>query len=216
MISIFSHYLSLIFRRTSWIGAHSACALTLLPLMAIALAQSAQAATVTTDKTDYPPGSLVTITGSDFGSGETVRVQVLHVGGALDNDTSAVHQPWEVGADADGSFQATWLVPIDQDEYGALLQVTATGLSSGLTASAMFTDGVAGIDFSQYVNGPDGKGPGAWIAGSINGQKAFYAEGMCVPQRLFLIDIAPTANNVHSLQLKVLASKGGNHAYDFV
>jgi len=31
-------------------------------------------------------------------------------------------------------------VPLDQDEYGATLQLTATGQSSGLIAQATFTD----------------------------------------------------------------------------
>ncbi|HXJ57658.1 MAG TPA: hypothetical protein VNU68_13440, partial [Verrucomicrobiae bacterium] len=97
------------------------------------------AATVTTDKPDYPPGSTVSITGSGFLSGETVQCQILHVGGG-DDATSPAHQPWTVTADANGGFETTWTVPTDEDELGATLELTARGQSSGFTATATFTD----------------------------------------------------------------------------
>src|SRR5947209_6868705 len=93
---------------------------------------SLQAATVTTDKADYAPGSTVYITGSGFQPGETVQCQVLHADGSFDNTTSGAHAPWYVtdGGDgdldgvADGNIQTTWLVPADQDEPGATLELT--------------------------------------------------------------------------------------------
>jgi len=104
----------------------------------------AQTATITTDQTDYPPGSTVYITGSGFQPNETVTLQVLHYDVNGDNDTSSVHQPWTVMADADGNVSSTWLVPLDQDELGATLLLTAdqaaTDTHTAIHAETTFTD----------------------------------------------------------------------------
>src|SRR5438874_1123123 len=104
------------------------------------------AATVTTDEADYAPGSTAYITGSGFLAGETVQLQVLHTTTPNDDATSPAHQPWQVTADANGNFQTTWLVPPDEDELGATLEVTATGQFSGLKAQTRFTDGTVKIN----------------------------------------------------------------------
>ncbi|HET9824484.1 MAG TPA: hypothetical protein VFP87_04080, partial [Chitinophagaceae bacterium] len=97
-------------------------------------------ATVTTDQLDYPPGGTVIITGSGFQAGETVTLQVLHTLTNGDNDTSAAHQPWTAVADENGNISSTWTVPLDQDELGATLKLTADGQTSGLHAETTFTD----------------------------------------------------------------------------
>src|SRR5437879_909468 len=48
----------------------------LLLSFGVALAQPATAATLTTDKPDYAPGQYVTFTGTGFGAGETVFIDV--------------------------------------------------------------------------------------------------------------------------------------------
>src|SRR5438093_12041715 len=113
---------------------------------------SQTSACVFTDKADYAPGETVKITGCRFGANENVTVQVLHINWAGDNDTSPAHQPWQVRADANGGFQTVWLVPSDQDEAGGTFEVTATGSSSGLTASATFTDSST-FNLDQLQNG---------------------------------------------------------------
>src|SRR5947207_2896682 len=72
------------------------------------LAPTAFAQTVTTDQSDYPPGSTVYITGGGFAPGETVTCQVLHSPTGGDDATSPAHQPWTTTADADGNFSTTW------------------------------------------------------------------------------------------------------------
>ena len=113
-----------------------------LPLLAAFLAflgaWTASAATVTTDQSDYPPGSTVNITGAGFEPGEQVQLQVLRTD--IDENSGPEHDPWQVTADANGNFQTTWLVT--PDEAGATLQLTATGLASGLTAQTTFTDAI--------------------------------------------------------------------------
>ncbi|HEX4958560.1 MAG TPA: HYR domain-containing protein [Lacibacter sp.] len=102
---------------------------------------SAQEATIITDKEDYPPGSNVLITGSGFTPGESVRLQVLHEPAGLDNSTGPEHQPWIVVADAAGNVSSNWHIPLEGDELGATLKLSANGLSSGFYAEYIFTDG---------------------------------------------------------------------------
>jgi hypothetical protein len=110
----------------------------LLAAMAFAVAGTTAfaQASVTTDQSDYPPGSTVQISGSGFQPGETVQLQVVNL--TNPSDTGAEHDPWQVTADASRNFQTTWFVT--SDEAGATLQLTATGLTSGLTAQTTFTD----------------------------------------------------------------------------
>jgi hypothetical protein len=51
------------------------------------------AATVQTDRPDYPPGATAIITGTGWQPGETVTNQVLHADGTFDNTTSTAHAP---------------------------------------------------------------------------------------------------------------------------
>jgi len=101
-------------------------------LASTALAQPS----VTTDQSDYPPGSTVNITGTGFQPGEIVQCQVLRVD--IDENAGLEHYPWPVTADENGNFQTTWYVT--PDEAGATLQLTATGETSGLVAQMTFTD----------------------------------------------------------------------------
>ena len=92
--------------------------------------------TVITDQSDYAPGSTATITGAGFQAGETVQLQVLRID--IDENSGPEHDPWTVLADGDGNFQTTWYVTYD--EANSTLQLTATGLSSGLVPQEIFTD----------------------------------------------------------------------------
>src|SRR5882724_7358831 len=111
-------------------------------LLAPASAQDAtnSTASVTTDQSDYAPGSTVYITGTGFAPSEIVQCQVLTLTQPNDDLTSPAHQPWTVTADDAGNIATTWLVPLDQDELGATLQLTATGQTSGSIAQTTFTD----------------------------------------------------------------------------
>jgi len=101
-------------------------------LLAVVTAQ-AHAATVATDYPDYAPGEIVTITGTGWQPLETV-VMVLHEEPEthLDVTVSSV-------VDANGNFTNTDFSPNESD-VGRTFTVTATGLSSGLTALTTFTD----------------------------------------------------------------------------
>jgi hypothetical protein len=94
------------------------------------------AATVFTDRPDYPPGDVVQITGTDFWSNETVSVQVTHLDGMT--PPTPEYDPWDVIANSFGNFDTYWDVP--EDALGETLLVTAEGQSSGLIATTTFTD----------------------------------------------------------------------------
>jgi hypothetical protein len=93
-------------------------------------------ATVTSDQADYAPMSTATFIGSGFQGEEQVQLVVYNVVDSLVNE--AVLNSWIVTANEDGTFITTWQVC---DCLGATLRATADGLSSGLHAEVMFTDG---------------------------------------------------------------------------
>ena len=104
---------------------------------------------VTTDQPDYAPRSTARISGAGFQPGEIVRLQVLRID--LDENAGAEHHPWRVTASADGDFQTTWYVTMH--EADATLQLTATGLTSGLVAQRTFTDSASTNYFRTQASG---------------------------------------------------------------
>jgi YDG domain/MBG domain (YGX type) len=92
-------------------------------------------ATLTTDLQDYPPFSYVYFSGTGFEPGETVNMIVVQ----LDPNPTA-YEPWDVVADENGNINTSWYI-FSEELIGATMQATATGQTSGLTASATFTDG---------------------------------------------------------------------------
>ena len=92
---------------------------------------------MTTDKSDYAPGDTAYISGTGFWPGETVDLIVLHADGTP--ETGADHGPWTVTASPLGDIETTWHV-CEDDCAGSVLQMTATGQSSGLTATVSFGD----------------------------------------------------------------------------
>ncbi|RTY88012.1 hypothetical protein EKL32_25520, partial [Flavobacterium sp. GSN2] len=94
-------------------------------------------ATLTSDQTDYAPGSTATFTGSGFYPNEVVNMQVLHADETPDSGED--HGSWQVTADASGNFVTTWHVCQD-DCLDSTLRASATGQSSGYYADVVFTD----------------------------------------------------------------------------
>src|SRR5438874_1477397 len=115
-------------------AALTAGLLTLASAIAMAaLTTYARAATVATDQPDYHPGQMVTITGSGWEPGETVDM-ILHEDPPLDPDLELTSV-----ADVNGDFTNTDFI-VDVFDIGVTFTLTATGLSSGLTAETTFTD----------------------------------------------------------------------------
>jgi hypothetical protein len=97
---------------------------------------SAAAPTITSDKDDYAPGELVTLTGTNWQSGESVEIIV-------DDDGLDVENPWQrtvtVTADESGNFTDQFNLPA---KFVADYVVKATGETSGVATTA-FTDAIS-------------------------------------------------------------------------
>jgi VCBS repeat-containing protein len=115
----------------------------LIAVPAVALAQDAgdptgapspapPAPTIQSDKADYAPSELVTLTGSNWQPGESVNINV--------NDD--VGQTWnrnvDVIADENGNITDQFNLP---NHFVVTYYVTATGADSGAVAKMTFTDG---------------------------------------------------------------------------
>jgi len=96
-------------------------------------------ATVKTDKDDYAPGEIVTITGAGWRPGETVRMVLEEANGPC------LAQIINVTADASGNIFDNSFSP-DEHDLGVRFYLTATGQGPELTAQTTFTDGTPRID----------------------------------------------------------------------
>jgi len=124
-------------------------------------------ATVATDKQDYHPGETVTVTGSGWAAGEQVTLSFA--------ETPFIDGPHVITtnyANDQGNISNTQFA-VDLFDGGIAFTLTATGGSSGQTATATFTDSncangtgkvsVAG-NGGSCVSGtpPQGNGPFEW------------------------------------------------------
>ena len=108
----------------------------LLAVPAIAFAQDVTGSTtpvptVQSDKEDYAPGELVTLTGGGWQPGESVNIVVN------DDEGQTWNRNVNVIADPSGNIADSFNLP---DWFVATYTVTATGVTSG-TATTTFTDG---------------------------------------------------------------------------
>jgi hypothetical protein len=123
--------------RSSWLGFALLSAV-LISFFALAAGQARAAIgdgpalpSVSSDKADYAPGELVTLSGANWAAGESVHVVVNDDAGQswrYENDATAA---------ADGTFSMQFNLP---DWFVAVYTVTATGATSGI-ATWSFTDG---------------------------------------------------------------------------
>jgi hypothetical protein len=128
-----------------------------------AMTETASAApSIVSDNTDYPPGATVTLTGSNWGAGESVHITV----------DDSVGQSWsystDVAADSLGNFTTQVQLPA---YFVATYTVTATGTSSG-TATTTFTDG--NVEYSinrQPGTGLQNVNAGSSISFTVGGRK---------------------------------------------
>ena len=105
--------------------------------LALALGSTAmaQSATVMTDKADYAPGTIVTITGSGWQPGETVTLNFV------ESPLVDTHPDLTAVADDNGNIFNNQFSPDDHDA-NITFTLTATGGSSGLQAQTTFTDAI--------------------------------------------------------------------------
>jgi hypothetical protein len=181
-----------------------------------AAAQVQTLATVTTDRSDYPPGTTVVITGSGWLPGETVELTLHEV---LEEPVHPDLVLYAV-ADQNGTFVNSEFAPDDHD-VGVTFILTAVGLTSGYTARTSFTDAVA-ANIDQCRNGPAsapndcvalGGGTG-WVNGNANGTQAHFIEGYSIPYRVRMTELP--ANTMVEIDLGYDIKHSGGHAIDFL
>ena len=188
----------------------AALAFSAIPAPRAAAAQPAREPAVVTDQADYTPGATATFIGADFLPGETVELQVQPAGAAHAQETG--HSSWLVQANGEGDFLTTWQV-CEQECVGLELRVTATGLKSGVSAQAVFGDGLVistralfaktastTIAFQSWLNVLNQWG------GTVQNSNSRYGDGDTIPLR-FVGTLA--AGSTHTLVLKYDFSTGG-------
>ncbi|MGE5304048.1 MAG: Kelch repeat-containing protein, partial [Alphaproteobacteria bacterium] len=106
---------------------------------------------VTTDKTDYAPGEIVTITGTGFQPNEQIDIYFHEFPEEYpDIFLSAV-------ANQQGNFIASEFAPQPID-IGRTFTLTVVGLSSGFTGQTVFTDGtisLSNLDIKEFTCSTD-------------------------------------------------------------
>src|SRR6185369_15385858 len=104
-------------------------------------------ATVKTDKNDYAPGEVVTITGSGWQPGETVMMTLV------ESPLIDTHPAMTAVADGNGNIVNDEFSP-DAHDVGIRFYLTAQGSQSGLQAQNTFTDNkVVSLAFSGSGSG---------------------------------------------------------------
>src|SRR5512143_978516 len=131
-----------------------------------------------TDKMNYAAGEVIIVTGSGWDPGETVTL-LLHEEPTIHADRSVIRPDRSVTvvADDSGNLLDNQLIQ-DARDRSVMLQLTATGRSSGLSTQAAFGNPSANLD--QWANLPTG----SWVNGNLGASKAKYNEGDSIPYRL--------------------------------
>ena len=129
---------------------------------------------VTTDQTDYAPGETATITATDFGIGDELQFSIT----VIDPTTHNVlwsGPTWDTVEGSNG-LAVTWFY-VTSAYAGATIELTATDLVTGQTASDIFTDTItrppnpAGLFAIDMTNAdttlPGQPTPGGLLNGAI-------------------------------------------------
>ncbi len=97
------------------------------------------AQTVTTDKLDYLPGETAFASGSGWVPNEAIILNV--------SEEPLIHEDvvTNTTTDSSGDFTNVAIYNFDASDYGSNFTLTATGETSGYTATAYFTDGAQDI-----------------------------------------------------------------------
>ncbi len=135
--------------RVTRLSIGALCVCSFLAWSGLAFAQASP--TVTTDKVEYMPGETVMMTGAGWQAGETVSL-VLHEVPTFHPDPT-----FTVVAGANGGWINTEFIVLEED-MGTTFTLTATGQSSGATATASFTEAI-GTNMDQFQNGTPTKSP---------------------------------------------------------
>lgn len=110
-------------------------------------------ATIETNQDDYVPGEVVHVSGRGWAPNETVR---LHMTEEPDNHPDVT---MDVRADGSGTFSVHFY-DVQKHDWGVVFTLVATGLASGSSATATFTDGRTVL---SVVRSPQPAPPGSTV-----------------------------------------------------
>ncbi len=173
---------------------------------------SGPAATLSTDKDDYHPGTTATIFGSFF---TPLQNFVLKIFGSDENDQNYTEQTATVVTDEDGAFSFKYLLDALYRPFYNMVVSTPEGDE---VASSYFRDSSIGT-YDQcsndlgvgYTTGDLGC---RWTNGNIQVNNSKYFEGDSTVQRLWIEGYAPGSS--HTVTFKYGTTKAGKHAYDYL
>ena len=100
--------------------------------------------TLTTDASDYSPGSVVTMTGANWAPGATVTITLVRV------PPFAVETSWTVTADENGNFTDSSYNTTFEDSGASFVAARSATMDNG--ASVVFTDAPSDC-FKSVANG---------------------------------------------------------------
>jgi hypothetical protein len=149
--------------------------------------------TIASDKPDYYPGELVTLTGSNWQGDSQVQIFVNDDFGS--SWSRLVTVPVVDGNITDSFNLPSWFV--------AVYTVTATGLDTGRTATTTFTD----ADYQHWAD----KTPASWIKTPLTKTNSTYAVGEVVPHYYAL---AVTNGTTYTIDIYYDFYKNGACGYD--
>lgn len=162
---------------------------------------------ISTDKEDYSPTELVTISGSGFYPEMGYVIELTSIDDFYFVDTFVT--------DSDGGFVYEYqLDGVYRPEY----KVYIRNYLNEVVAEISFLDSAVGT-YDQCSN-DDGDGYATgdtecrWVNGNLNGTNSTYMEGDATVQRLWLNGFEPGSD--HTITLQYGTTKGGSHAYDFL
>jgi hypothetical protein len=169
--------------------------------------------TVTTDKDDYAPTQIVTITGTGWYPGEVVTLNLHEDVNPPNHDDLVI----PTVADASGNIFDNSFAP-DFHDAGVRFYLTASGAVSGLSAQHTFTDKPAAT-IDQCANGGVGDPPvtcagSAWQNGNLNEQHAHWFEGDFVAYRALITGVS--SGDEYRVRIGWDITQGDDHTMDYI
>jgi hypothetical protein len=160
----------------------------------LVLPAAAQAQTVTTEKSDYLPGSWVVISGKGWSPSQLVTLQVWHSDGKMSATSSNL--PWYIYSDSNGNISSIWYLG-PEESSGSSYLVTADGILGGHGEVAFVINPAADIDQVRNCS-HDEVGPldcialggtASWVNGNAGFETAHYLEGLSIAYRVRMTEV---------------------------
>ena len=157
-------------------------------------------ATVKTDAADYPPGSVVTITGSGWQPGETVTLTLV------ESPLFDTHGPFSVVADSAGNISDSSFIT---DEHDLNISFTVTAVGSVSQAQTSFTDSKPNL-VTVGVQSPNPVAPGSSAQFTVTVNFNGNGNSSCTSPLSIQTPSALPAGASASFSPSSLTSSGGN------